>query len=92
MPPRTRRGDPMYVIVDEDKIDLLVSKHLASRLFDAEREVTSDKVCPICLDACCCRHCASYTKCVHGPFHFAVYPNPQIVSYLSRSLGLLRIC
>ena len=68
MPPRTRR-EPMYVIVDEDQKELLVSKHLANRLFDAEREITSDKICPICLDACCCRHCASYTKCGHGPFH-----------------------
>jgi hypothetical protein len=59
----------MYVIVDEDHRELLVSKHLANRLFDAEREITSDKICPICLDACCCRHCASYTKCGHGPFH-----------------------
>ncbi len=74
MPPRTRRPpapEVQYVVMGEEEGDVLVSKHLANRLFDAELEGPVDKTCAICLDECCCRHCASYTKCGHGPFHLA---------------------
>ena len=58
MPPKTK-----------EKTNIMVSKFLSRRLFDLEQQNKKELVCCICLEECCCKHCASYLICGHGPYH-----------------------
>ena len=71
MPRTTRSNAPTYVISYEDDkaTGLLVSKHLASRLYEAETKAQAEMTCAICLEPCVCPHCATYLQCGHGVFH-----------------------
>ena len=71
MPPlrNTRQHNnepPLYVVVDHQ---FTVSQFLAQRLYDLETTLKADRTCAICLEECCCRKCATYLKCGHGPYH-----------------------
>ena len=67
MPPLTRGRSRTteYILLE----DIFVSKHLAHRIYDLERETNVSMTCAICLEVCDCRHCAAYLRCGHGCFH-----------------------